>query len=77
MKHILWNGNTEHIEEHGLTIEDVEYIVDNYTSTGFSRSSGLPCFFGYTPEGVYAIVIYEEIDEDTIYPVTAYGVEGG
>ena len=77
MKDILWNGNTEHIEEHGLTIEDVEYIVDNFTSTGFSRSSGLPCCFGYTPEGVYSIVIYEEVEEDTIYPVTAYEVEGG
>ena len=39
-----------------------------------SRSSGLPCVFGRTPDGTFIIVVYELIDEDTIYPVTAYEV---
>ena len=76
MRHVIWNGNVEHIEEHGLTVEDVEYVLDNPTKLGFSRSSGLPCLWGYSQEGLFIIVIYEEIDEDTIYPVTAYEVEG-
>jgi hypothetical protein len=30
--------------------------------------------FGYVPDGTYIIVIFEEVDEDTVYPVTAYEV---
>ena len=78
MATIIWNdepgGNVEHIEEHGLTVNDVEYVLDNHESEGVSRSSGLPCVFGSTVEGVYIIVVYERVDEDTIYPVTAYEV---
>lgn len=33
------------------------------------RTSG-----GYTPDGTFIIVVYELIDPDTIYPVTAYEV---
>jgi len=77
MKDVLWNGNIEHVQEHGLSVEDVEHVLEHYVSTGFSRSSDLPCVFGYTPDGTYIIVIYEDIDEDTIYPVTAYEVDGG
>ncbi len=77
MKTVLWNGNIEHVEEHDLTVEDVEHVLDNPTSRGFSKSSGLPCVFGYTPEGLFIIVVYEAIDADTVYPVTAYEVDGG
>ena len=74
----IWNyepdENVGHIEEHGLTVEDVEFVLEDYESEGESRSSQRPCVFGYTPGGVYIIVIYDEIDEDTVYPVTAYEV---
>jgi hypothetical protein len=40
-----------------------------------SRSSGLPIVFGFTPDGKYILVVYEQIDEVTVYPVTAYDVE--
>lgn len=40
-----------------------------------SRSSGLPIVFGFTPDGRYVLVVYEQIDEITIDPVTAYDVE--
>jgi hypothetical protein len=46
----------------------------NPESESVSRASGLPCVFGHTPDGTYIIVVYELIDEDTIYPVTAYEV---
>ena len=41
---------------------------------GMSRSSGRPCLFGYTSDDRYIVVIYEEIDYDTVIPVTAYEV---
>jgi hypothetical protein len=30
--------------------------------------------FGYTPDSTYIIVVYELLDADTIYPITAYAV---
>ena len=68
------NGNVCHIAEHGLSIEEVEEALKNPTSEGTSASSGRPCVWGYTLEGVYIIVVYERIDEDTIRVVTAYEV---
>jgi uncharacterized DUF497 family protein len=77
-RQIIWNeepdGNIEHIEEHGLTIEDVEHVLANFESQSISRSSGQPCVFGYAPDGTYIIVVYDQIDDDTICPVTAYEV---
>lgn len=78
LKQIIWNdepgGNVEHIEEHGLTVEDVEHVLANFKSRGVSRSSNCPCVFGHSLDGIFVIVVYELIDEDTIYPVTAYEV---
>jgi len=67
-------GNVDHIDEHGLTVEDIEYVLADYESEGVSDSSGQPCVFGYTPEGVYIVVVYELVDEDRISPVTAFEV---
>jgi uncharacterized DUF497 family protein len=69
------NGNVEHIAEHGLTPEDVEEVVFNPVDRDVSQSSGLPIVFGVTPDGRYIMVVYEQIDDVTIYPVTAYDVE--
>jgi uncharacterized DUF497 family protein len=77
---ILWDdpqdpkGNVQHIAEHGLDIEDVEEVWGSPTSEGVSASSGLPIVWGYTLERVYIIVVYEQIDQDTIRVVTAYPV---
>jgi len=77
---ILWDepddpdGNVQHIAEHGLTIEDVEEVLSNPTSEGTSASSGLPCAWDYTLESIYIIVVYDQIDRDTIRVVTAYEV---
>jgi uncharacterized DUF497 family protein len=77
---ILWDdpadpeGNVQHISEHGLAIEDVEDVLENHSSEGVSASTGLPCMWGYTHEGIYIIVVYLQIDEDTIRVVTAYEV---
>ena len=76
---IIWNeepgGNAEHIAEHDLSPEDVEEAVFNPIDRDFSRSSGLPILFGFTPDGRYILVVYERIDDITIYPVTACDLE--
>jgi uncharacterized DUF497 family protein len=77
---ILWDapddpdGNVQHVAEHGLDLEDVEEVLENPTGRGRSESTQRPCVWGYTREGVYIIVVYDEIDEDTIRVVTAYEV---
>jgi uncharacterized DUF497 family protein len=77
---ILWDdpgdpdGNVQHISEHGLSIADVEDVLENPSSEGFRASTSRPCAWGYTLEGLYIIVIYEAVDEDTIRVVTAYEV---
>jgi uncharacterized DUF497 family protein len=68
------NGNVQHIAAHNLTQEDVEYVLENSNRRRKSRSTGYPCIFGLTPGGDYIIVVYEDIDEDTIRPITAYVV---
>jgi uncharacterized DUF497 family protein len=68
------DGNVQHILDHGLDVDDVESVLAAPTCEGRSRSTGLPVVWGYTPEGVYIIVIFQEIDRDTIRVVTAYEV---
>jgi hypothetical protein len=78
---IIWdlpgdpNGNVQHIAEHGLVPGDVEHVLRNPRRRSKSRTIGRPIVFGTTPSGEDIAVIYEEIDESTIYPVTAYQVE--
>lgn len=76
--HIIWDstpgGNVEHVEEHDLTTDDVDFVLQNPSSGGTSRSSGRPCVFGYIPDGRYIVVVYEEVDAGTVIPVTAYEV---
>ena len=77
---IFWNygdedGNVAHIAEHGLTPEDVNSVLMDPEGTAVGRSSGRLVAFGYTPDGRYICVVYEEIDELTLYPVTAFVVE--
>ena len=68
------NGNVDHIAEHGLTIDEVEFVMHHSTSKGESHSSGRPCRFGYTPSDEYIIVIFEWVDDETVYPISAYHV---
>ncbi len=77
---IIWDddddpdGNVQHIAQHGLTVEDVEHVLENPEDETTLRRSDRPCFFGYTPAGEYIIIIFEIADDDTIYPITAYEV---
>ncbi|HVA49734.1 MAG TPA: hypothetical protein VNH11_25430 [Pirellulales bacterium] len=58
-----------------MTPEDVEAVIYNPLETTTSRSSGRPVATGYTPDGRLIFVVFEEIGDVTVYPVTAYEVE--
>lgn len=71
----LWTvENVEHVAEHGISQEEFEHVVCNPHSKGYSRSSGLPACWGYTLDGRYIMTVYEELDQTTVLPVTAYEV---
>jgi uncharacterized DUF497 family protein len=77
---VIWDdddqpdGNVQHVAEHGLTVDDVEHVLENPTAEGTSSSTGRPCCFGYTTGGEFIIVLYEQVTAETVYPVTAYEV---
>ena len=77
---IIWdldddpNGNVQHCADHGVTKEEVEEVLENATDVDVSRSSGRPVIFGNTSSGRHLMVVYDEVDEDTVYPITAYEV---
>jgi hypothetical protein len=78
---IIWDldgdpeGNVHHIAEHGLTKDDIRWVLENPVAHGLSRSSGRPLVKGFTPDDVFIVVVYEQIDPQTVYPVTAYEIE--
>jgi hypothetical protein len=78
---IIWDlpddpdGNIQHIAEHGLVPGDVEHVLNHPRRRSKSRSSGRPIVFGQTPSGESIAVVYEEIDDSTVYPITAYQVK--
>jgi len=77
---IIWDldddpdGNVQHCAGHGVTKEEVEEVLQRATDADVSRSSDRPVVFGDTSSGRHLMVVYEEIDADTVYPVTAYEV---
>jgi hypothetical protein len=78
--YIIWDldddpeGNVQHCAEHDVSKEEVEEVLQNATDSDTSRSSGRPVAFGDTSTGRHIMVVYEEIDVHTAYPVTAYEV---
>jgi uncharacterized DUF497 family protein len=77
---IIWDpdddseGNVQRCGEHGVTKGEVEEIFENPIDEDTSHSSGRPVIFGDTSTGRHLMVVYEQIDPDTVYPVTAYEV---
>jgi hypothetical protein len=57
-----------------LSTDDVEAVVCDPFSHDFSRTSGRPCVFGWTPDGRYIIVVFDRIGPDEVQVVTAYPV---
>ena len=68
-------GNVRHIAEHGITKAEVAEVLAQPETCEESRSSGRPVAIGATSTGRTILVVYDEIDEYTVYPVTAYDLE--
>jgi uncharacterized DUF497 family protein len=81
IENVIWDmdeepeGNVQHVAEHGLTKEDVEEVLFGVHELDTSHSSGRPIAFGFTAAGEYICVVFERVDDDTVYPVTAYVLE--
>ncbi len=78
---VIWDlpddpdGNVQHVAEHGLTEDEVEdVLLDQSLAIESSKSSGRPLRQGWTTTGKFIAVVWEEIDADTVRPVTAYEV---
>lgn len=68
------DDNVDHVAEHDLTPDDVEHVVQNPSEKLTSDSSGRPAVKGFTPDGREIFVVYEMIDDITVYVVTAYEI---
>jgi hypothetical protein len=77
----VWNwddpdGNVAHIASHGVSPDDVKDVLLDLDAETISRETGSPVAFGFTRTGRYICVVYEWVDDVTVYPITAYEVEG-
>ena len=71
----VWTDDiVRHIAEHGVSQDDFEHVVCHPSSRGYSRSSGLPVAWGYTADDRYIMAVYEELDQISVLPVTAYQI---
>ncbi len=79
--HVIWDldddpkGNVRHIAEHGINKAEVVMVLAAPEAYEESRSSGRPVVIGTTNTGRTILVVYERVDRDTVYPVTAYDLE--
>lgn len=72
----LWqDDNTDHVGQHGVTPEEFEEVVCQPDFVEPSRSSDRLIAFGITSTGKYLACVYEMLDSDTVYPVTAFEPE--
>ena len=69
------SGYVQHIAEHGISKEEVEEVLEHPAGIERSRSSGLLIAFGETTTGRLIAVVYEDISDDSVYPVTAYEID--
>lgn len=76
---VIWitgpGGNVEHVARHGVSVREVEQVLRNPLDVDVSESSGRPIAFGRTSKGRFLAVVYEQVDEITVYPITAFDVE--
>lgn len=60
--------------DRGITLDEVEDVVQNPDVVGVSRSSGLPLARGHASTGRFLIVVYQWADDDqtTVVPVSPF-----
>lgn len=72
----IWDGeNDEHVGLHGVSLEEFEEVVCDPRRLEKSRSSQRMIAFGYTSTGKYLACVYEQFDETSVYPITAFEPE--
>lgn len=70
---IIWTDRfLEKIAEHGVSQDEVEWVLMEPAVEDFSRSTGLPLARGLTEAGRPLVVVFRWIDEITVEPITAY-----
>lgn len=67
-------GKVKHCADHDISAEEIEEAIENANEKDYSRCSNRPVVFGNTRAGRHLMVVFDEIDAYTIYPVTAYEV---
>ncbi|MEZ6129291.1 MAG: hypothetical protein R3C59_11455 [Planctomycetaceae bacterium] len=73
---IIWNNiNLTKIADRDLTPEEVDEVIQCPYDVTISRASGRRLHFGYTSTGRYIGVPLDIIDEDSVYPVTAFDAQ--
>jgi uncharacterized DUF497 family protein len=70
-----YDDNIEHVEEHGVSTDEFEAVVNHPIGKDESHSSDRIIAFGYGDDGRKLACLYEMLDEITVLPVTAYEVE--
>jgi hypothetical protein len=68
------NGNVQHCAQHDVSKSEVEEAFGNVVDVDVSRSTGMPVVFGTSKHGRHLMIVYERIDSNTVYPITAYDV---
>jgi hypothetical protein len=68
------DGTVHHIAEHGVTKEEVEEVILSARRVVASGSTGRPSVGGRTSAGRRLFVVFEFVDRDEVYVVTAYEV---
>ena len=70
--HVVWDleeepdGNVHHIQQHNLSMDEIEDVLLDPDSITTSRSSGFPIAFGHTSSGRYIAVVFEHVDDDPL-----------
>jgi len=78
---VLWDldhdprGNVAHIAENGVSPDEVDEILASPETTDTSRSTGQNIAIGTTSTGRVLIVVFEDVDETTVYPITSYELD--
>jgi uncharacterized DUF497 family protein len=78
---VIWNdqdpdGNLAHMAEHGILPHEAEYVLMNATiDEADRRHPPRRIAAGRTAAGRLIAVVYERVDDATVYPVTAFDLE--
>lgn len=71
----IWTDRAmQKIADRDITLEEVEEIISHPDRTDVSRTTGRPIAIGETSNGRTLLCVYEEIDGNTIQPITAYEI---